>query len=296
MTEENKNTSLDLLGVKPIGEAANAVVNKSLGGIEGFLKTVCVPALEEFGLMLRDKVRHWRLNNITRILDKAQGKLGFENESLQMQAHPRVALAIIENGSLNDNEEVQEMWAGLFASSCTKTGQDDENLIFVDLLKQLTVCEARILKFSCESARKVLYENGLIVGDSLSIDCKTLIEVSGISEIHRLDRELDHLRSLELIGGGLGSGGFIASDINLIADITPTPLALNLYLKSQGHNTDPTFYWQANLITQADRNKEREEKEKEEMEKQKAEAEARRQETLAKQQSMQQQKSEESSN
>ena len=282
MTEEKKNSSLDLLGIKPIGDAANTVVSKSFDGIEGFLKTVCVPAMEEFGLLLKDKVRHWRLNNIANILDKAKGKLGFENEQLQIQAHPRVALAIIENGSLNDNDEVQEMWAGLFASSCTKTGQDDENLIFVDLLKQLTVCEARILKYSCESARKVLYENGLIVGDHLTIDCKTLIEISGISEIHRLDRELDHLRSLEIIGSGLGGGGFSASDKDLIADITPTPLALNLYVKSQGHNTDPSFYWQGNLITEAERQKEEAEKQKVEMEKQKAEAELRRQETIAK--------------
>lgn len=284
MTEENKNSSLDLLGVKPVGEAANAVVNKTLGGIEGFLKTVCVPALEEFGLLLKDKVRHWRLNNISRILSKAQGKLGFENESLHIQAHPRVALAIMDNGSLNDNDEIQEMWAGLFASSCTKEGQDDENLIFVDLLKQLTLCEARIIKYSCESSRKILYENGLFVGDELKIDCKTLIEISGIKEIHRLDRELDHLRSLELIGGGLGSGGFSASDHTLTADITPTALALNLYAKTQGHNTDPRFYWQGNMITNKERDKENEEKQRIEAEKQKQEAEKRRQELLARQQ------------
>ena len=259
MSEENKNTSLDLLGIKPIGDAANKIVSKSVEGIEGFLKVVCVPALEEFGLLLKDKVRNWRLNNIISILEKAKGKLEFEKDQLQMYAHPRVALAIIDNGSLNDNEEVQDMWAGLFASSCTKTGQDDENLIFVDLLKQLTVCEARILKYSCEKSRKILYENGLVVGDYFPIDCKTLIEQSGIFEIHRLDRELDHLRSLQLIGSGFG-GGFNASDKNLTADITPTALALNLYVKSQGHNTDPRFYWKDNIITEVEREKQEQEK------------------------------------
>jgi hypothetical protein len=191
-------------------------------------------------------------------LDKAKGKLHFEDEELKIKAHPRVALAIIENGSLNDNDEVQEMWAGLFVSSCTRDGQEDENLIFVDLLKQLTVVEARILKYSCENARKIIYENGLIIGDHLTLDCKTLIEISGINEIHRLDRELDHLRSLQLIGSRI-SGGFNES---LIADISPTPLALNLYTKSQGHSADPALYWSGNTITVAERMKEEEERAK----------------------------------
>jgi hypothetical protein len=276
MGDENKNSSLDILGIKPIGDAANTTVEKSFQGIEGFLKSVCVPALDEVGLLLRDKVRNWRLNNILNILDKAKGKLHFENDELNIQAHPRVALAIIENGSLNDNDEVQEMWAGLFASSCTKSGQEDENLIFVDLLKQLTNAQARILRYSSESVRKIIHENGLIVGDDLTLECNALIEISGISEIHRLDRELDHLRSLDLL-----SGGFIADDINLVADISPTPLALNLYVRSQGHNSDPALFWKGNIITQAEKEKEDIEKQKAEAEKQKVEAEARRQVMLA---------------
>jgi len=286
MAEEDKNSSLDLLGIKPIGDAAIIVVNKFLGGIEGFLKIVCVPALEEFGLLIKDQIRHWRLNNLSNILAKAQGKIGFEDENLQLKAHPRVALAIIENGSLNDNDEVQELWAGLFASSCTKDGLDDENLIFVDLLKQLTVCEARILKYSCKRVRKVLHENGLVVGEELTLDCKTLIEISGIPEIHRLDRELDHLRSLELIGAGLGSGGFSISDHSLIADITPTALALALYVKTQGHNIEPKFFWNNNMITNQEKIKEEHEKQIQEAEKQRIEGEKIRQETLARQQEL----------
>lgn len=252
MNKDSNNYSVDILGIKPIGDAANSVVNKSLGGIEGFLKAVCVPALEEFGLLLKDKVRHWRFNNISKILDKAQGKLCFENESLQFKAHPRVALAIIENGSLNDHDELQEMWAGLFASSCTVEETDDENLIFIDLLKQLTVCEARILRYACENTRKIIYENGLIVGSKLKIELNILMEITGVKEVHRLDRELDHLRSLELIARGsiFGNvGGFDASDPQLSANITPTALALSLYTRIQGHNSDPIHYWKQNIIT-----------------------------------------------
>ena len=126
-----ENKALDIFGIQPIANAVDTTITKSFEGVEGFLKLVCAPALEEVGLLIRDQVRSWRLNNIFSILNKAQGKMEFFDDKLQIKAHPRVALSIIENGSLNDNPEIQELWAGLFASSCTKDGQDDENLIFV---------------------------------------------------------------------------------------------------------------------------------------------------------------------
>ncbi|MFV5695924.1 Abi-alpha family protein [Flavobacterium sp. LB3P122] len=273
---ENKS-SLDILGLKPIGDAVNTGVEKSFQGLEGFLKSVCLPALDEIGLLLKDKVRHWRLCNILNIMEKAKGKLDFQGESLQIKSHPRIALSIIENGSLNDNDEIQELWAGLFTSSCTEDGQDDENLIFVDLLKQLTVAQARILKFSCESSRKILYKNGLVVGDDLEADCNLLIELTKTNNIHRIDRELDHLRSLELIHS---AGGFKAASEELIANITPTALALNLYIKSQGYNINTADYFKHSLVTAEQVQKEKQELHKIEMEKQKIEAEKRRQEEI----------------
>jgi len=277
----NENKALDILGIKPIGDAINTTVTKSFEGIEGFLKRVCAPALEEVGLLLKDQVRQWRLNNIIRIIQKAQCKMEFRDEQLQIKAHPRVALSIIDNGSLIDNDEVQELWAGLFVSACTKDGQDDENLIFVDLLKQLTVVEAKILKYSCQGARKIHHTNGLLTGDEYEISCEELFGLTGIKDIHRLDRELDHLRSLELIGHGIGNGGFSSTDDSLIADISPTALALNLYIKSQGFNDEPVKFWNTGVITYQELEVERQQKEKEETERKKAEREQRRQEQQA---------------
>lgn len=246
---DKKNETTDLLGLAPYGEAINTTIEKTFQGIEGFLKSVCMPALDEVGLMLKDKVRQWRLNNIFKILQKAQGKLEFKNENLQLKSHPRIALSIIENGSVIDNEEVQELWAGLFVSSCTSDGQDDENLIFVDILKQLTTVEAKIIKYACENSRKILYANGLILSDRIEIDCDKLIELTGISDIYRLDRELDHLRSLELFQPSLfGSGGFTAEN-GLVANIRPSALTLNLFMRTQGYTGTPVIFWQRQLIT-----------------------------------------------
>ncbi len=82
MTE---NKGLDLLGIKPVAEAVNTTVTKSLEGVEGFLKLVCAPALEEVGLLFKDKIRHWRLNNVVNLLKKAQDKFEFIDDKLQIK-------------------------------------------------------------------------------------------------------------------------------------------------------------------------------------------------------------------
>jgi hypothetical protein len=277
----NEQKALDILGIKPIGDAINTTVTKTFEGVEGFLKLVCAPALEEVGLLLKDHVRHWRLNNVLRILSKAEGKLEFNVEKLQIKAHPRVALSIIENGSLIDDDEVQELWAGLFVSSCTEDGQDDENLIFVDLLKQLTNIEARILKHSCETARKIYYPNDLLLAEEIQVGCNQLIELTGVKNVHRIDRELDHLRSLNLLED---DSGFDVDDETLTANIRPTALALNLYVKSQGFNEPPSKFWTTNVITIADLNKENAENQRLRTQEEKLDREKRQKEILEKKQ------------
>ncbi len=238
----------DILGIKPIARATEKLVDKSLDGIASFLSIVCKPVLEELGGLLHDNVRVWRLSNVQNIIEKAKGKLEFDGKTLQMKASPRVALRIIEQGSTIDNEEVQELWAGLFASSCSEDGQDDANLIFVTILNQLTTAQVKILKYSVENSEKHLHANGFVTSGELTCNSETLLAISGVSDIHRLDRELDYLRSLNLIGSPL-SGGFTYGDKELIANIKPTDLSLNLYVKAQGFNGSCAEYWKDVVIT-----------------------------------------------
>lgn len=243
-----KNNSLDILGVKSLGDATNTIITKSIGGIELFLKIVCKPAFEEFGLMLGDKVRHWRVNNIINVLEKSQDKLEFRDNKLELKINPRIALGIIENASLTDENELQDLWSGLFAASCNHDEKNDENIIFIDFLKSITCTQAKILKYVCENSIKVIYNNGLMTSEKLILNVDKLKEISGILDLYRLDRELDHLAHLNLIGQDIfnGSGGIKISDFT--ANVTPTTLALNLYVRCNGYNGDPQFYWTNNII------------------------------------------------
>ena len=243
----------DIFGLKPIGEAQLEVIRAAIKGVSTFLDIVFKPGLEELGYLMKDEVRYWRLNNILRMLNKAQGKLEFDGQNLNLTANARVGLNIMEGCSEVDNEELQDLWAGLFASSCTPDGKDDSNMNFVDLLRRMSSVEAKIIDFACKNSTKFLYPNKLIMSDGLTIPFETLVEITGTNDIYRLDSELDHMRSIELLVDsdtfGGGGGGFTASDIDMEANITPSPLALNLYYRTHSTGKSPIEFWGDKLIS-----------------------------------------------
>lgn len=223
----------DIFGIQPLAEASKLIVSKSVDGISSFLSHVCEPALQELGLMLSDNVRVWRLNNIVNTLEKAKGKFEFKDDKLQIKANPKVALSIIEECSLIDEEYLQEWWAGLFASSCTEDGKDDQNLVYINILRQLTSFEVKLLEYICKTCIKKISPNGLILSDDvLELSITEISGITGVDDVYRMDREMDHLCSLSLLTDqAFISSGFIFSDEKLIAKLTPTALALNLHYR-----------------------------------------------------------------
>ena len=233
------NKSLDVFGIKPFADAANKITSSVIDGVAAFLSRICLPAAEEYGLLLRDRVRGWRTQNVAAITQAAERKLGDAGAAEGVSAHPRLVNRILEEGSWIEDSEVQEMWGGLLASACSKTGDDDSNLLFVNLLSGLTGLQARILRYACEHARKYKSSSGLIQSSLLEVTAEDLIKLTGEVDLQRLDREMDHLRALEL----LNQGGFSVEGGPLTAGLTPTALALHLYARCQGSRSSPIDYF-----------------------------------------------------
>lgn len=235
--ENGENKSLDILGVKPVADSMKICTQAAIDGASAFLGRICLPAAEEFGLLLQDKVRNWRQNNSVKMIHDAEIKFNKFNGNIEKHAHPRLVSKIIEQGSWVDEDMVQAMWAGLLASSCTEDGKDESNLIFTSILGQITSLQGRVVNYSCENAKIYITQAGWIAAEEmLVVDLKVLEKITECSDFHRLDRELDHLRSLELI-----QGGFDPNSTN--ADITPSALALQLYVRSQGYIGSPIDYF-----------------------------------------------------
>jgi hypothetical protein len=127
--ENGKNKSLDIFGIKPIADSTKACTQAAIDGASAFLGRICLPATEEFGLLLQDKVKYWRQNNTIKMLQMAEAKLNKSDGDVKKHAHPRLVSNIIQQGSWVDEDIVQGMWAGVLASSCTDEGQEEAELL-----------------------------------------------------------------------------------------------------------------------------------------------------------------------
>ena len=216
-----------------------ALATLAKGAVDGsgaFLGRICLPAAEEFGLLLKDKVSTWRANNAIEIVKKAEEKLNKLENNKNLHAHPRLVTTAFETGSFSDNPEVQEMWAGLLASSCDEEGKDESNLLFMTILSQINSTEAIILNYLCKTANKTVSKSGFIWADDIELTVEKITELTGITDIHRMDRELDHLRALDII-----SGGFNTTDDT--AKTAPRALGMNMYVSCQGSKKSPLEYF-----------------------------------------------------
>lgn len=226
----------DLPGAKPIADSSSAVSAPANEGALAFLSRICPPVAPEFGLLLSDKATAWRANNAARIAMRAEKKLSALPDANRRHAHPRLVMTLLDHGSCTDIEEVEEFWAGLLATSCTLSGDDDSNMIFIDLLSQLTFSEVRLLSYFCQTAKKTLSPVGSIAAFKFDISLQELLTVSRVDDFHRIDRELDHLRALGLI-----DGGFHVQYVQCY--LSPTTLALQMYARCNGWSDDPAKFY-----------------------------------------------------
>ena len=96
--ENGKNKSLDIFGIKPVCDSMKACTQAAIDGAYAFLGRICLPAAEEFGFLLQDKVKYWRQNNTIKMLQKAEVKFNKFNGDIKKHAHPRIVSNIIEQG------------------------------------------------------------------------------------------------------------------------------------------------------------------------------------------------------
>jgi hypothetical protein len=130
---------------KTIEEGAKNTLGKLLDGISSFLGSICMPAAEEFGLYLRDRVAIYRITNLHRVISKTQKKIANHQNEISHNISPKLLKSILDESSWADDEAVQEMWAGLLSGAILNDERKDDSVIYVNQLKELSTYEARVL-------------------------------------------------------------------------------------------------------------------------------------------------------
>ena len=219
----NDDKSVDVFGIKGVSDSMKIATQGLVDGAGAFLSRLCLPAAEELGLALRDRISAWRATNALRMLNEAHNiYIGNVSHQATDRLNPRLVHIAIEEASWIDDTLVQSMWAGLLAASASSERSSDDNLLFMNLLKHLTTLEVQILTIAVERARKTTTRDGFIIAEfAMRLPVRELPELFGTQDLQRLDRELDHLRELGLIAGGID-----LSDGHADFDPDPTGAAL----------------------------------------------------------------------
>lgn len=124
-------------------ESGDIIKSGALEKIADLVNKLAGPMADEVGLMLGDKVKVYRVKSWIRTVEKTS-RLPREAGLPANAVPPRLFLPIMEASSIENNETLQDMWAGLLATASQDT--DAVSPSFVETLKQLTPDEARYLQ------------------------------------------------------------------------------------------------------------------------------------------------------
>ncbi len=201
-----------------------------------FLTQISLPAVAEIKLLLRERLSNLRLESAVEIALKAERLLELRPDAAKLRAHPGLVVRILEDGSGADEDWRQQLWAGLLATSCTLDGNDESNLVFVELLSQLTSTHVRVFIAACGKAARAASGLGR---RPAKLPCATVEEIKqavGTGDILRIRRDLDHLADLGLLEKGVQQTFYSPAEDGRIV---PTNLGLQFFTRCHVHRGSP---------------------------------------------------------
>jgi len=122
----------------------SSTVEKGLELAKDFLDKLVMPAIEETGLLIKEKVTYWKFKNQVKILNKAKEyceKHGIEPKAVSF----KLLVPLIETSSLEEDKILQDKWA-ILLGNLVDSDQNIENHVFPYILGQISTNEYLILE------------------------------------------------------------------------------------------------------------------------------------------------------
>jgi hypothetical protein len=102
--------------------------------------------------MLSDRLRFMRWERQLRMVDRCEEiirRRKIEGETRPVP--PKLALPIFENASLEEDDQLQDLWANLLSSALDPNFNGTLRNAFIDIIKQLEIVDAHILSYLYQS-------------------------------------------------------------------------------------------------------------------------------------------------
>jgi PilZ domain len=203
-----------------------------MAGALAFLGRLCPNSTGEFKRLLREGLSNYRVASAIEIALRAERLLSFGQHADKMRAPSNLVLRTLEDGSWADAESTQQLWAGLLATSCTFSGRDDSNMVFISLLSQLTATHVRILTAACTKGSKFMSSMERLSSRPIILSAQELMQITATRDMIRIHRDLEYLVDLGLLTTSVKAASFSPLEGTQIA---PTSLGLQLFARCHGH-------------------------------------------------------------
>lgn len=117
---------------------------KSIEEVAKFANKLIGPAFEETGLIIAEEIKYFRTRRRISLFQKTE-KLLKERGIEPQQVGMKTLFHIVENGSLEDDENLHNKWAQLLATAADPSKSLVYSPAFIEILKQISPIEAEIL-------------------------------------------------------------------------------------------------------------------------------------------------------
>jgi hypothetical protein len=142
MQEEIKAVSSAVEEVAKAGSKSMEVLQEFGGFISEFTRA---PLSAATGI-LADKLNYMRWENQQRLILRSREFLRQTGRSTPAQAVPmNFAIPLLEAASLEENNDLQDLWAILLVNAATSDRPNDRRRAYISILEQLTHLDAQIL-------------------------------------------------------------------------------------------------------------------------------------------------------
>jgi hypothetical protein len=220
-------------------EPADVIREFRLAKAMAFLHAICPLAGEGLRQLMRGGLSSYRVLGAIEITLRAEAIMRARSEQPKPYADPAVVLRILADGSWTDDEQRIAMWAGLLSVACCGTGHYPIKDL-VHAMSQLAGSHARLLLTACKRTVKTASGDGVLSALPLVCTTEEMIDLAETHDLHRIDRELDHMADIGLFIRREKSRFFVALDDT---SMTPSCLGLELYARACGHHgTLSEFY------------------------------------------------------
>ncbi len=197
-----------------------------------FLTRLCPNSDEEIRRVMREGLSNYRVASAIEIALQAERFLAFGVNADKLRAPENLVLRILEDGSWADSESTRQLWAGLLATSCTLSGRDDSNLVFISLLSQLTAPHVRMMTAACTKATKYMSSMERLSSRPIILSSRDMMQITGTRDMIRIHRDLEYLVDLGLLTASSKSANFSPIEGT---ELMPTSLGLQLFARCHGH-------------------------------------------------------------